>query len=144
MPYEVLRTIRTVVLTIGLTVMLAVGVRHITLASSAPAPTLKVMPVWKALLLIYHNTDVTYTDSDGSSQYLNTTLSNEEVLKALWAFRQYTSIAHDFSAGEALVQYDVVHIVRPITSISSLGDWGYWVSPSDIEPELDAYASPDR
>ena len=111
-------------------------------ANSIPTPTLNFMHVWKVLLLIYHNTNVTYIDSDGTNRHLYTSLSDAEMLKAQWAFQQYTSIANDFSSQEALVDYDIVHITRPITSISYLGDAGYWVSPSDVMVELDQYAQP--
>jgi len=140
---QLIRVMLAILLAIALTVVPSITAKNsiqASQASSAPSPTLKVMPVWKALLLVYHNTDVTYTDSEGTTRRLTTALPNAEILKALWAFRQYTSIAHDFSAREALVQYDIVHITRPITSITSLGSAGYWVSPSDVMIELDQYA----
>jgi hypothetical protein len=112
------------------------------ITSNAPlfygtVPTL--MPVWKALLLVYHNIDVDYVDHDGNPQHLTTTMPENEVLKGLWAFRQYASIAHDFSEGQAVIQYDAVHVSRPIISLTSMGD-SYWVSPTDSRQELDQYA----
>jgi len=105
-----------------------------------PPPTHKVMPVWRALLLVYPNTDVTYVDSDGTTRHLVTSRPLAERLKALRAFYQYASFAHDYSDGEALVQYGVIHVERPISSLTAMGDRVYWVSPSDTQIELDQYA----
>lgn len=108
--------------------------------ATGPPPTHKLMPVWKALLLVYPNTDVTYVDSDGATRHLVTSRPLTERLKALRAFHQYASFAHDYSDGEALVQYDVIHVERPISSLTAMGDRVYWVSPSDTQIELDQYA----
>jgi hypothetical protein len=104
------------------------------------SPTIATLPVWKTLLLVYHNTDVDYVDTDGTPRHLTATMPQHEMLQAMRAYRQYASLAHRFSGRETVVLYDVVHITRPITSVSSLGEAGYWVSPSDSRLELDQYA----
>jgi len=142
MPNQAMRAIVVSLLIISMTIALVLMAENPSRASSTLTPTATAMPVWKALLLVYHDTDVTYIDSDGTTRHLVTRLADEEVLKALWAFRQYTSIAHDFSVGEALIQYDVIHVARAVTSVTSLGEAGYWVSPSDVHIELDEYAPP--
>lgn len=70
-------------------------------------------PVWRALLLVYHQIDVDYVDSNSTPRHLTATMPAEEMQMAVRSFRQAASIAHDFSNGEAIIQYDVRHITRP-------------------------------
>jgi hypothetical protein len=107
---------------------------------SVAMPTRKEMPFWRTLLLVYHSIDTDYTDSSGLPCHLTYTMPLTEVLDGLKAFQQYASIAHDFSNAEALVKYDVMHITRPITSLTAMGTNLYWASPSDTRQELDLYA----
>ncbi len=132
--------------------------------------TLTTQPVWRALLLVYHNTDVDYIDDNGVPQHLATTMPLSEMEIATWSFRQAASIANNFSNGEAFIQYDIVHITRPINSLTLIGELplslhgnalkyinsqpvltpinpnntlnshSYWVSPSDTIEELNTYA----
>ncbi len=109
-----------------------------TLAPAMP------QPIWRALLLVYRNTDVDYLDGEGISRHLTASLPQWELEKALGSFRQYPSIAHDFSNGEALIRCDVVYVDHPVTRITNLGSSGYWLSPSDIRDDLDLYAPRGR
>jgi hypothetical protein len=97
-------------------------------------------PTWRALLLIFHHIDVQYIDAFGTSQHLTTSLSDHEIEQATMAFRQFPSLAYQYSEGQAVIEYDIVHIQEPITSITSLGEAGYWVSPNDINHIIDQYA----
>ncbi len=109
---------------------------------SARRPRLQTRPVWRALLLVYRGIDADYTDSTGAPRHLTTTLPEEEVLTAIYDFEQLPSTANDYSDGEAWVEYDVVQVDRPLTSVTICGTNLYWPSPSDVRPELDAYAPP--
>ncbi|MCB0129353.1 MAG: peptidoglycan DD-metalloendopeptidase family protein [Caldilineaceae bacterium] len=104
-------------------------------------PTQRSMPVWDMLLLVYKSIDVDYTNPDGYADHLAHTLSREEILAALRSFRASAGLAHRLSNQEALVRYTVMHVDRPLDSLTQVGDW-YWPSPSDTETELDLYAPP--
>lgn len=142
------------------------------LASSSPSYELTSRPVWRALLLVYHNTDVDYIDEEGEPQHLTTSMTAVQMATALRSFRQMASIAHDFSNGEAIIEYDIVYIDRPVDSLTLLGELpdspegdvvdvsqeqptltavnpdqlasnhSYWVSPANSRLELDTYAPP--
>ena len=139
-----MRRIRNFILTVMFGVLLTgllAGLSNYSLQAESPeAPPLQPAPVWKALLLVYRNINTTYLDENGITQQLTTSLSAQETASALRSFRQYPSIAHDFSNEEAIVEYDIIYIDRPINSLTSLGSSGYWVSPTDTAPELDQYA----
>jgi hypothetical protein len=122
---------------------LSAGAREIGNFPSTSKPNLLTeKPIWKALLLVYRHTDADYMDSNGVPSHLTTTMPETESIKALWSFRQYPSIAYDYSNNQAVVLYDIVYVDRPIDSLTSLGSNGYWVSPSDTQTELDQYAPP--
>ena len=105
-----------------------------------PAPVLlETKPIWKALFIVYRNTDVDYQDKDGNPKHMTLTMPDEEFSNGLWGLREFPAIANDFSNKEAVVLYDIVIIDRPITTITTLGN-GYWLSPNDTRAELDLYA----
>lgn len=111
-------------------------------ASPTFNPSLPIQPVWRVLLLVYPSINVDYTESDGTPRHLTYTMSNNEVMNGIRSFQQFLSTAHDYSEGEALLRSDIIYVTRPIDSLSQLGTHNYWVSPSDITPELDQYAPP--
>jgi len=100
------------------------------------------IPVWRALLLVYHSIDVDYIDSSNTPRHMSYTMPEDQIAKAIQSFRQYTSFAYDYSNGEALVKYDIVHVTRPITSLTDRTSNNYWVSPSDTRQELNKYVLP--
>lgn len=101
-----------------------------------------VMPVWRALLLVYRSIDADYTDTEGTPRHFTYTLTQREVQDAVWSFRQFASIANEFSNGEVIILYDIIHITRPLTSLTLMGPNLWWPSPNDTRQELDQYAPP--
>lgn len=119
-------------------VALPLGVRATT------TPTHKQMAIWKATLLVYTSIDADYTDSSGTPQHLTYTMSQTEISDGVFAFRRYVSLAHSLSNTEAFIQYDIIYVTRPITSLTSLGTNMWWPSPSDTRQELDSFAPPGK
>lgn len=147
------------------------GLGHIAVP---PTDNMRQQPVWRALLLVYYNTAVDYIDEDGVLQHLTTSMTTEQMATALWSFRQLPSIAHDFSNGEAIVEYDIIYIDRPVDSLTLIGQLpnrpdgdtvesvkgqpvltavspnhtasthSYWLSPANSRLELDTYAPPGK
>jgi hypothetical protein len=108
--------------------------------AEASAVALPQKSIWKVALLVYESANLTFTDTDGTVKHLVANLPRAEKLKATQSFRQYASLGNELSNNEAIIQYDIIHISTPIRSVTSLGESGYWVSPTDIEADLDTYA----
>ncbi|MBX3056703.1 MAG: hypothetical protein KF770_09550 [Anaerolineae bacterium] len=130
---------KTWAMTIILILFCAVSSPPISSKATTTHYTLKTMPYWKALLLVYKNIDSDYTDSQGTTQHLTYTLSETEIADGVFAFRRYAALAHNGSNAEAFVQYDIIYVDRPLTTLTLLGENLWWPSPTDTEPELDAY-----
>jgi len=97
---------------------------------------------WKTLVLMYCQTDVTYT-WEGQTYHLATEMNDDDILRAWQVITQFPKTISEWSGGNGHIVQTIVYPDRPIQSLSDLwGGEGYWVSPSDIEPELDTYASP--
>ncbi|MFB3881008.1 MAG: S-layer homology domain-containing protein [Armatimonadota bacterium] len=109
-----------------------------------PEEVSSVMPIWRALLLVYRSVDADYTDSTGTPSHLTTTLPDDQVLAAQYAFRQFPALAHDFSGHEAIVEYDIVFVDRALTTLTSDGTNTWWPSPDDTRTELGLYAPVGR
>lgn len=97
------------------------------------------MHYWKVLLLVYKSIDADYTDMNGVSRHLTHTMPSLEIEDGVAAFRRYVALVHDGSNAESFVQYDIVYVDRPLTSLTSLGTNLWWPSPTDTHIELSAY-----
>lgn len=102
--------------------------------------SLQSTPVWKIVLFVYSNIDVTYLDGNGIEQHFVYTITESEKMKAIWSFRQFASNAQRLSDNQALILYDVIYINRTINTLTQLSQGYYWVSPDDVRAELDYYA----
>lgn len=103
------------------------------ISAAAPAAT------WKGLVLLYRETDVTFTRSDGSSYRLQARMSDamhDLVLDTVGRFRN--SVA-TWSDGLARMNLDVVEVPHALTSLDA---WNsvYWVGPLAAEADLNQYA----
>lgn len=101
--------------------------------SDAAGPT-----TWRVLLLVYRNTDVDYVEG-GVTKHMTTSMSQAEIDKALARFERFKQYVPDYSAGEANIDATVVHVSRPVSSLTAIGS-SYWLSPNDIRNELNTYA----
>ena len=111
--------------------------------SAAPRdfrPSQRLLPVWRALLLVYRQVEVDYKDSEGKPHHFANKLPDDEVRAALWSFRQYPSLAYRHSDGEAVIQYDIVYPGRTIKSVTKLEEDQWWIAPEDIRPDIQKYA----
>jgi len=87
---------------------------------------------------VYRNTDVDYVE-DGVTKHMTTSLSQADIDKALARFDRFIQYVPDYSANEANIDATVVHVARPVQSITAIGE-SYWLSPADIAADLDTYA----
>ncbi len=99
------------------------------------------LPEWHVLCMVFRNIDVEYVIASGR-RHMRYVMRPDEIEKAEWSFRHFPLLAKECSCGLANVIFDIVHIDRPIHSLSPLDNYTYWVSPSDVHVELDIYAPP--
>jgi hypothetical protein len=104
-----------------------------TPTSTAPAAT------WKTAVLIYRETDVTFTRSNGSTYRLQTTMSATMRDLVGDVIRRYRNSVSSWSDGLAAVDLDVIDVPHAITSLNKLNG-AYWVGPDAVENDLDRYA----
>lgn len=107
-------------------------------------PGQRLLPVWRALLLVYREVEVDYADEGGKKHHFTNRLPDEEVRAAVWSFRQFPSLAYKHSGGEVVIQYDIVYPRRAIDSVTAMGKDVWWISPNDTRPEIDRYAPKGR
>jgi hypothetical protein len=97
--------------------------------------------VWRALLLVYTNTDADYVQG-GTNKHYTGSMNAANRDEGVWAFHQYGSLANELSDRECIAPGDVVYPVNAITSVTDRGGNNYWVTPNDIAADLDTYAPP--
>jgi hypothetical protein len=94
---------------------------------------------WKAILLIYRETDVTFTRSDGSTYRLRARMSDSMYDLSRSVVNKFVNSASGWSDSYAGVNMTVVDVPVPLTRLDTLGS-GYWVGPKSVRPEMDQYA----
>ncbi|MEX2548213.1 MAG: hypothetical protein WD830_10555, partial [Chloroflexota bacterium] len=108
-------------------------------ATPTPAATAQPAAKWKSLVLIYRETDVTFTRADGTEYHLQARMSatmHDVVLDTVDRFRRSVGI---WSGGLASTSLTIVEVPHPITTLNKLSG-GYWVGPDSVEADLDRYA----
>ena len=100
----------------------------------------RLLPVWRALLLVYRQVEVDYKDDGGKPHHFSNKLPDDEVRAAVWSFRQHPSLAYKHSNGALVIQYDIVYPSRTVNSVTKMGKNAWWLSPDDTRPEIKKYA----
>ena len=132
------RIVVCLVCCLGVPLYAAKPVAKIDPASACPSQQLA--SVWRAVVLVYRNAEVDYTDGGGKQQHFSNKLADEEVRAAVWSFRQFPSLAYEHSNRQAVVQYAIVYPTRAINSVTKCGKDDYWISPNDVREEINKYA----
>jgi hypothetical protein len=89
---------------------------------------------WRSLLLVYRSIEL-------PGEFCHT-LSDPEVAAGLESFARFPALATDLSGGEVGVTFEVVHVERPLTTLTPMGDDMRWPSPDDTRPDLERLAPP--
>jgi hypothetical protein len=119
----------------------------VTTPTPAPTPTPTPAPTnsttaaatWKGLVLIYRETDVTFTQVNGTSYRLKATMTNTMYDLVKKTMGQAKQSVGTWSDGFAQMNLTFVDVPHPITSLAPLGS-EYWVGPQSVKPDLDRYA----
>ena len=104
----------------------------------ASAQTLPQSSIYNHLLLVYPNTDVTYSEN-GVQKTFKGSMSEDLKNTVIMAFKNLPNLILDGSAGVVHSTYKIIVISTPIEKVDKLGDY-YWVSSQDIKSDLTLYA----
>ncbi|HEV3410736.1 MAG TPA: hypothetical protein VG095_10610, partial [Chthoniobacterales bacterium] len=96
---------------------------------------------WRALLLVYDKLDVRVRVGRWRRKRFIHQLAEEEMEQAKDSFRHFPPLVAELTNGRTAVEYAIIHVERPLTSLSVLGLGGYWPGPADTREELDRYAA---
>lgn len=93
---------------------------------------------WKFLCLIFDKTNVNL-NIDGQEKNFNLTLSYEDIDDMKSCMERFKSSMYELSKKKMSVDYDVVEITEPITSMSYDEENGFYVAPYDVKDIIDKY-----
>lgn len=114
-------------------------------ATATPAPTATATPAvapsstWKAIALIYRDTDVTFRRTDGSNYRLQARMSNAMYDLVRQTLGQTVKSVSGWSGGLAAMNLTIVDVPHPLTRVDPLGN-AYWVGPESVQADMDHYA----
>ncbi|HUR16623.1 MAG TPA: hypothetical protein VMZ33_05020 [Candidatus Limnocylindrales bacterium] len=113
--------------------------------AGSPPPPEPAVPepeaTWKALALVYRETDVTFTRADGTDYHLQARMSAEMHGLVLDTLRRTKSSVTGWSSGLAAMQLTVVDVPHPLRALDKLSN-SYWVGPRSVEADINEYAPP--
>lgn len=95
---------------------------------------------WNFLCLLMNHTDVTL-DINGKKQKVDLQLTVTDTEDMKQCMRRFQNTMEELSEGKMRVNYDMVEITTPITSMSYDKENGYYVAPSDIADILKLYVT---
>jgi hypothetical protein len=107
--------------------------------TATPQPTAAPAATWKGLVLIYPETDVTFTRADGTDYRLQTRMSGAMRDLVVDTVDRFNTSVRTWSNGVAAMEMDVVDVPHGITSLDKLSS-SYWVGPRSVEADIDQYA----
>ena len=99
---------------------------------------------WKILVLVYSGTKLTYTDQNGQTAKMNTTIFTPDRDALVTAIKQLPDLARSFSGGAATVTVDVKYLTKNITRIAHDTSTTYNLTPGDVAADIDLYAPAGR
>jgi hypothetical protein len=109
-------------------------------SGSSTAPIAGPPATWKGILLIYRDTDVTFTRSDGNSYRLRTRMSDSMYKMSRDVVNKFVNSARNWSDSYASMDLKIVDVPRAITSLDALGNGTYWVGPRTVREDMNKYA----
>ena len=95
---------------------------------------------WNYIFLIFNNLNVTL-NQDGIMKEYRISMGNDEIQELMENMARFKNSFEEFSAGKMQINYDIIQIYEPITSLSYDEKNAYYVSPEDIHLVLDKYLS---
>lgn len=93
---------------------------------------------WKFLCLIFDKTNVNL-EINGTKKNFNLSLSNSDVEDMKLCMNRFKTSMEQMSKEKMKVEYNVLEVKTPITSMSYDEENGYFVSPYDVKNVIDKY-----
>ena len=123
----------------------ALPTASLAMTTSAPMHNSRVTAsnttvTWKVLALVYRQTDVTFTRSDGSSYHLRTHMRRSMHSMVVHNLRRAKQSVYNWSGG--LVRWDltIVEVPHALGRVDSFGGASYWAGPVATARDVDQYA----
>lgn len=108
-------------------------------ASASPAAASTTHPSWKIQVIIYKNTDITYTDSvGGSHHFVGAALPSDVSLAAADATKFVNTDIPALSSGNQRAVLTIKTINAAVTRLDSDGNGGFTPSPTTTTADLSA------
>lgn len=107
--------------------------------SDSTAPAL-APATWKAIVLVYRDTDVTFTRSDGSTYRLRAHMTDKMYNLSREVIDKFVNSSANWSGGFTGIDLTVVNVPRTLDRIEPLSGGKYWVAPKSVKPDMDKYA----
>ena len=93
---------------------------------------------WNFVFLIFNNIDVKL-DQNGVMKQYKISMGNDEIQTLMENMARFKSSFEEFSEKKMQLNYDIIQIYEPITSLSYDEKNAYYVSPEDIHTVLERY-----
>ena len=97
---------------------------------------------WNMVCFIMKNVDVEL-EQNGRTQELNFSMSNEDIQTMKDNMSRLKNACSSLSDGKMSIDYKVIEIDEPITSVSYDSDHGYYVDPIDVKNLIEPYVAQD-
>lgn len=96
--------------------------------------------MWKALLLIYRELEVTLPLKGRGWRHVHHCASEQSIGDAVESFAGFPGLVRDLTGGIVQIRYTSKEIARPLTSLTLRAENEFWPSPDDTRIELDEIA----
>lgn len=97
---------------------------------------------WNMICFICKNVDV-MLEQNGTMQNLKFSMDSEEVKTMKNNMKRLQDACYTLSDGKMSINYKVIEIDNPITSISYDEEHGYYIDPINVETLIDSYMKKD-
>lgn len=91
--------------------------------------------VWNFACFIFKNIDA--LGNDGTPYKLS--IGQDDISLIQDDMRRFKSTCEEYSMNQMTINYDIIEIEEPITSISYDDENGYYINPTDVEMLIDKY-----
>lgn len=95
---------------------------------------------WNFICLLFDETNVNL-NINGANKNFHLTLTNSDIYDMKLCINRFKNSMEELSKGKIKVQYDIVEVKEPITSMSYDDENGYFVSPYDVREVIDKYVA---
>jgi hypothetical protein len=102
------------------------------------------MTIWKSLLLIYPSIDVRYGNQRKRVKRFAYALTEQEIQEAIESFQRFPWLVEELTSASAGIEFQIIRIDSPLTSVTPLGQETYWPSPDDTRAEIEQFAPAGR